>query len=73
MATVHLRHATTGAVISVEVPPTGLHEAYARSGWVEFTPEPEPEKKPATKAARKQPAEPVNPSPATAPVTTSKE
>jgi hypothetical protein len=69
MATAWLRHATTGAVISVEIPPTGLSHAYARSGWTETS---APKKKP-TVAIKKQPAEPVNPSPAEEPVDPPKE
>jgi hypothetical protein len=65
MPRAHLRHTVTKAEIDVEVPPTGLSQAYLRSGWVEFVPEPESEPK--------QPAEPVNPSPATPPGEKTKE
>lgn len=62
MSVTRLRHAVTQAVISVEVPPTGLSPSYERAGWEDIGPEPEPKPK-----ARKQPAEPVNPEPANAP------
>jgi hypothetical protein len=63
MPLVHLRHPETGAVLSVEVPPTGLSVEYLRAGWQEFTPEPEPEPEPADEAPE-PPAEPVKSSPA---------
>lgn len=64
MPEVHrLTHPVTGAHIDVEVPPTGLSNAYARSGWVDTGLKPEPVEKPALKsadkAADKPPAEPV--------------
>jgi hypothetical protein len=59
-----LEHAVTGARIAVEIPPTGLSDAYARSGWhptdkpLVDPPAPAATPKPAAKAVLKPPAEP---------------